>query len=361
MRQYFSCGITGLILLFSLHPAEACTGVTLKSGDGAVVRGRTLEFAQALDSDIIVIPENYEYTGVTPTTNPGLPWKTKFAVAGANFADEPYVMDGVNEKGLSGGVFYFPGFAGYPPFDPQKASAALAPWQLLTWILTSFTTVEEVRKALPEVAVYDAVLAKWESAMPLHYIVTDTGGASIVIEYVGGKLHIHANPSGILTNAPDFQWHVTNLRNYLKAAPQNASDVRVNSLVISPLGQGSGMLGIPGDYTPPARFVRAFFFAAASIQQESAEQTVMQIFHILNNFDIPLGTVRSTENEVTALERTQWISVCDLKNKFFYYRTEHNSRIRVLKLPECNLNSGRIIRFKMESLEQAEDVTAKLK
>jgi choloylglycine hydrolase len=360
MRQYLLCAVLGLIFVFSLNSA-ACTGVTLKSEDGTFVRGRTLEFAQALDSDLIVIPRNYGYTGFAQAENRGLKWKTKFAVAGANFCGEPYVMDGVNEKGLSGGTFYFPDFAGYQAFDKRKAAATLAPWQLLTWILSSFATLEEVKKALPEVVVYDAVFAKWKSDMPLHYIITDASGASIVIEYVGGKLNIHENPSGILTNAPDFPWHLTNLRNYLKISPQGAKEVKVNSFEINPLGQGSGMLGIPGDYTPPSRFVRAFFFAAASIPQKTAEQSVMQIFHILNNFDIPLGTVRSTENKVTMLERTQWITVCDLKNKYFYYRTEHNSRIRVLKLMDCKLDADKIISFKMESMEKAEDVTAKLK
>ncbi|MFA7183648.1 MAG: choloylglycine hydrolase family protein [Victivallales bacterium] len=361
MRQYFLCGTAGLILVLSMNTVNACTGVTLKSKDGAVVRGRTMEFAQPMDSHILVIPRNYEFAGIGPSKKTGLKWKTKFALAGANFAGQPYVTDGLNEKGLSGGIFYFPGITGYQTCGRQQESAALAPWQLLTWILTSFATVEEVKKALPGIVVYNAVFDNWGSDMPLHYIVTDAAGAGIVIEYIGGKLNIHNNPSGVLTNAPDFQWHLTNLRNYLKMSPQGVKPISIHSLKISPLGQGSGMLGIPGDYTPPSRFVRAFFFAAASIQRKNAFETAMQIFHILNNFDIPWGTVRSAENEVTALEHTQWISVCDLKNKFFYYRTENNSRIRVLKLLDCNLDSDKIIKLKMESPEKAEDITARLK
>ncbi|MDD5728248.1 MAG: choloylglycine hydrolase family protein [Victivallales bacterium] len=339
---------------------DACTGVQLQAKDGAIVRGRTLEFAQALDSDVIVIPRNYPYTGLTPGKGQGLKWKTVFAVAGANSNAEPYVMDGVNEKGLSGGIFYFPGFTDYQAFKRENAAATLAQWQLLTWILSSFATVAEVGKALPGIAVCDAVPAGWEGQMPLHYIVTDAGGDCIVIEYIGGKLNIYANPSGILTNAPPFQWHLTNLKNYVKIMPQNAPDRDVNSLKISQAGQGSGMLGLPGDYTPPSRFVRAFFFSSASLPRENAEKAAMQVFHILSSFDIPLGTVRSTGDKVTAIEHTQWTSVCDLRNKFFYYRTEHNSGIRVLKLMECDLNASKIIKFKMESMEKAEDITRKL-
>jgi choloylglycine hydrolase len=344
-----------------LNPADACTGIKLKAKDGAIVRARTLEFAQDLDSDVIVIPRNFEFEGNTPSKLPGLKWKTKFAVAGANFNGEPYVADGINEKGLSGGVFYFPDFAVYQTFDNSKAAVTMAPWQLLTWILGTFSTLEEVKKALPKVRVCNVVFAKWMATMPLHYIVMDAKGECIVIEYVKGKLNIHDNPSGTLTNSPDFPWHLTNLRNYMQMSPKGIKDKVVNSLKLIPAGQGSGMLGMPGDYTPPSRFVRAFFFSSASIQQENAEAAAMQSFHILNNFDIPLGTVRSTENNVTSLDRTQWTNVCDLKNKLFYYKTENDSRIRVLKLMNCDLSAKKIIKFKMASMEKPKDITAKLK
>ena len=361
MKQKFLCRIATLLTLVFAFSVAACTGVKLTAKNGAVVRGRTLEFTKALDSDVIVIPRSYKFTGVTPINSQGLKWKTKFAVAGANFNDEPYVADGVNEKGLSGGVFYFSGTVGYQAFSKEKEAATLAPWQFLTWILTSFATVEEVKTALPNVVVCDAIFSKWGSTAPLHYIVVDPKGNCIVIEHINGKLNIYDNPSGVLTNSPEFKWHLTNLRNYVKISAKGAEERCVSSLKITPSGQGSGMLGLPGDYTPPSRFVRAFFFAAASAEQDNAQKAAMQIFHILNNFDIPLGTVRSVKNKVTFLERTQWTSVCDLKNKYFYYRTENNSRIRVLKLMNCNLSASKIIKFKMETSEKPEDVTSKLK
>lgn len=361
MNKTFSYRIVALFTFIFALSAAACTGVKLKAKDGAIVRGRTLEFTRALDSDVIVIPRNYKYVGFTPSQKSGLKWSSKFAVAGANFNDEPYVADGVNEKGLSGGVFYFSGTVGYQAFSKEKESVTLAPWQFLTWILTSFGTVEEVKEALSKVVVCDAVFPKWGTSAPLHYIVVDPKGNCIVIEHINGKLNVYDNPSGVLTNSPGFKWHLTNLRNYLKISPQGAKEICVSSFKITPSGQGSGMLGLPGDYTPPSRFVRAFFFAAASVKQDNAEKAAMQIFHILNNFDIPLGSVRSVKNKVTFIERTQWTSVCDLKNKCFYYRTEKDSRIRVLKLMDCNLSAKKIIKLKMGTVEKPEDITAKLK
>ena len=359
-RNLFSLGILGLVLVASQN-VFACTGAKLTAVDNSVVRGRTLEFAQKLNSDAIVIPRNYKYIGVTPLKPLGLKWTTRYAVAGANFCGEPYVMDGVNEQGLSGGVFYFPGFAGYQPFDKLTANRAMAPWQLLTWILTSFKNVKEVRDALPEIAVCDVIFPQWKATMPLHYIVTDVKGRSIVIEYVAGKLNIHDNPSGVLTNSPNFQWHLTNLNNYIKMSPQGKLERSVNSLKLSPLGQGTGMLGLPGDFTPPSRFIRVFFFAASSLPLKNSEAAVFHLFHILNNFDIPVGSVRSKENKVSAFDRTEWTAVCDLKNRYFYYRTETNSRIRVLKLMQCNLDAKKIMKLKMADFEKPENISGKLK
>ena len=49
------------------------------------------------------------------------------------------------------------------------------------------------------------------------------------------------------------------------------------------------MLGLPGDITPPSRFVRAAFYQTSAPVQQNPEQTVRQCFQILNNFDIPIG------------------------------------------------------------------------
>ncbi len=361
MRQHFIPVIVSGLILMSGIKISACTGITIKAQDGAVVRGRTLEFAVDLNSDVVVIPRKLHYRGTTPNGDTGLKWQNKYAAAGANFAGVPYLVDGINEAGLSGGIFYFPGFAGFQAFDKKQESLTMAPWQLLTWILTSFKDLDEVKHAVQKIVVCKTIFKPWNSLLPLHYIITDSKGRSIVIEYVKGKLHLHDNPAGVLTNSPDFAWHITNLRNYLNLSPQNSPDKKLNSIKLSSLGEGSGMLGLPGDFTPPSRFVRAFFFASSSLPQKNGEKAVYHLFHILHSFDIPIGTVRSSENKVTSYDRTQWTTACDLKNKCFYYRTENNSRIKVLNLMKCKLDSNKIIKLKMASFEKAENITGELK
>ena len=75
------------------------------------------------------------------------------------------------------------------------------------------------------------------------------------------------------------------------------------------------MLGIPGNFTPPSRFIRALFFANASLIKDNSQETAIQAFHILNNFDIPEGVVRSEQGDVTEYDITQWTAVHDLHKK----------------------------------------------
>src|SRR5437773_10517577 len=89
-----------------------CTGIRLIAGDGTVIHARTMEFAIDIHSDVMMIPRGYAQTGTTPDGKEGLKWKVKYASVGLNGVGLPVLFDGLNEKGLAAGTFYFP-----PPPD----------------------------------------------------------------------------------------------------------------------------------------------------------------------------------------------------------------------------------------------------
>src|SRR5690349_4981225 len=95
------------MLAANFSAAEACTGIRLTAADGTVVHARTLEFGIDLKSDILVVPRGFARTGTTPDGKPGLSWKTKYASVGMNGVGLPFLFDGLNEKGLAVGTFYF--------------------------------------------------------------------------------------------------------------------------------------------------------------------------------------------------------------------------------------------------------------
>ena len=349
------------MLLVLLHsPAEACTGIRLIAEDGSVIHARTLEFAVELNSDVIVVPRGYSRTGTTPRGKNGLKWKAKYASVGANGVGMPVIFDGFNEKGLAVGLFYFPSTAGYMDYQATDTDKTIAPWEMGSWILENFATVDEVKKNAPKIVVPEVVFKAWGFTPPVHYVVHDASGKSIVIEYVGGKLHIHDNPLGVITNSPGFDWHMTNLRNYVNFSFSNVPPIKLGPITLTPLGQGSGMLGLPGDFTPPSRFVRAVAFSQSILPPKTGHEAILEAFHILNNFDIPKGAARDHEKDEHGnilADYTLWTGASDLKAKQYYFRTYANSRIRMVDLKKMDPEAKEIKKFSMEGEEEIQELT----
>ena len=343
-----------LCSLLFVKMAPACTGIRLIAEDGTVVYARTLEFGVDLNSDVLMVPRGYARTGTTPDGENGAAWTSRYASIGANGVGLPYLFDGLNEKGLAVGLFYFPTTAGYVRYQAAEASRTIAPWQVGSWILENFGTVDEVKQNIGKVVVANVVFKQWGFVPPVHVVVHDAAGKSIVIEYVEGKLHVHDNLIGVMTNSPVFDWHMTNLRNYVNFSMVNKPPIEVGGVKLTALGQGTGMLGMPGDFTPPSRFVRAVAYSTSVLPSKTGAEAVLQAFHILNNFDIPEGAVRAAEKDANGnivTDRTIWTSASDLKAKRFYFRTYQNSQIRSVDLMRMPLDAKAITTISMKGPE----------
>ena len=340
-----------------LAPASACTGIRLKPEDGSIIYARTLEFGVDLRSNVIVIPRGKDYAGTTSLNRPGLRWKTQYATTGTNAFGLPVIVDGLNEKGLAVGLFYFPGYAKYQDVIGDQVEQALAPWELATFLLGTCTDVKEAVAAASNVRVGAVVQADFGFVPPCHYIVHDAAGQCTVLEYVGGKLVVSDNPLGVFSNAPTFDWHLTNLRNYANLTVTNVPPVELMGIRLSGFGQGNGLLGLPGDFTPPSRFVRAVAFSQSAVPAKTARDGVLEAFHILNQFDIPKGAVRSIENGQTHDEYTLWTSAADLANRRYYFHTYANRQIRAVDLSRVPLDGSDVMTIPMSGEEVIEDVS----
>jgi choloylglycine hydrolase len=194
---------------------DACTGIKLVAEDGLVVHGRTLEFATKIITSFAVVPRNHSFDGTTPIGK-GLAYTSRYAVVGAITFNNIAIVDGMNEKGLAAGAFYFPGYARYAEITSENQSNALAPIEFVNWILTQFANLDEVRTGLTSVVIAPALAKGFGDAPPpFHYIVYDPEGKSIVIEPLGDKFVVFDNPLGVLTNSPTFDWQMTYLRNFI--------------------------------------------------------------------------------------------------------------------------------------------------
>jgi choloylglycine hydrolase len=338
--------------------AQACTGVRLIAEDGGVVPGRTLEFGFDLKSNVIVIPKGTTITGSTPDGGKGLTYKTKYGMLGANAVDLPVIIDGINDQGLYVGLFYFPGYASYPDATPENTPRAMAPHEYANWILGNFANIDEVKANFDKVTLVPVVVEAIKQAAPVHFVVHDRSGRSVVIEPVDQKLKIYDNPLGVMSNAPTFDWHMTNLRNYINLTATNVPPVDLGKLQLAQFGQGSGMHGLPGDFTPPSRLVRAVAFSQAAIPSQTAPESVLQAFHILNAFDIPVGAVREEHEGELHADYTLWTSVADLKNLKWYFKTYNDQSIRAIDLATAIAAAkGKTKIIKMDSKQPIEDIS----
>jgi len=329
--------------------SDACTGLRLIAEDDGVVVGRTLEFGLDPHSEILVIPAGTQVFSSLQDKSKGISYTAKYGVVGANGFGFDVHVDGVNEAGLYVGAFYFPGYASYNQPDPVKYDISLASEDYGTWLLANFSSVEEVKANFDKVFIVEnPIEAIGGISFPAHYVIHDQTGACVVIEPLNKTLVIYDNPFGVFTNSPTFDWHLTNLNNYVNLSVTNVEPIDIKGQKLKAFGEGSGLHGLPGDGTPPSRFVRAAVFSQSAEKLETAEQTVPQVFHLMNNFDIPVGSVRdvmeSPDGKVVTNEITSWTTVVDLKNLTFSFKTYQGQNViqvdvmRALKATKNEVN-----------------------
>lgn len=318
-----------------------------------------------LNSRITVIPRGAALKALAPDGKGGAAWKARYGVVGLDMCGELTLADGLNEKGLAVGMFYHPGFAQYAAFKDSARGRTMAPQDVAGFILSPYATVDEVRRSFPGMRVVDVVEPAIGAGVPGHWMVTDRTGASIAVECTGGAVVVHDAPLGVITNAPNYDWHMTNLRNYVNLSPFGLPDKKIGDLDFAPLGAGSGMTGLPGDNTPPSRFIRAVAWTQTARKTATADETVYELFRIMDNFNLPLGP-GAAEGHAGAQAQTGimrsstiWTAGWDLTNLKLYYHTQHNRRVRFFDIKAVDFGSGGIRHYPLDKAktQNYEDVT----
>jgi choloylglycine hydrolase len=121
------------------------------------------------------------------------------------------------------------------------------------------------------------------------------------------------------------------------------------------------MLGLPGDFTPPSRFVRAVAFSQSVLPSQTGYDAILVAFHILNDFDIPKGSSRAPDKDEhgnVVADYTLWTSAIDLKAKRFYFRSYENSEIRMVDLMKQKLDGKGIVTWSMKGNEVVRELGA---
>ena len=333
------------VMTVAAQQADACTSLVLNGNDGGRVYGRTMEFGIPLHSQVMKMPRGYANQGIGPdgTAGKGKGWNSKYAVIGANVFGLPFYVDGLNEAGLAGGLLNAPNTALYQDVPAGQEGNSIAPQQLLTYVLTNFATVEEVRQALPNIYVSNAPMKEWGGTPKARMTLHDAKGGSLVVEYLGGRLVMTDNVIGVMTNDPPFAWHLANIGNYANLGGLDKKPLTVKGTVFPPASSGNGLHGIPGSMLSSDRFVRAALYVINTPTDATTDVQRGRAWHILNNFDIPFGSIYLDASSgygggANAYEFTEWTVVADLKNRTYSIRSFENPGVLTFDFKSFDLD-----------------------
>ena len=317
-----------------------CTGLALETKDGLHLFGRNMDIEYSFNQSIIFIPRNFKC--VNKSNKKEL--TTKYAVLGMGtiFDDYPTFADGMNEKGLGCAGLNFPVYVSYSKEDIE-GKTNIPVYNFLLWVLANFSSVEEVKEALKNANIVDIPISENIPNTTLHWMISDITGKSIVVEQTKEKLNVFDNNIGVLTNSPTFDWHVANLNQYVSLRYNQVPESKLGDQSLTALGQGTGLVGLPGDFTPASRFIRVAFLRDAMIKNDKDSIDLIEFFHILNNVAMVRGSTRTVEEKS---DLTQYTSCMCLEKGIYYYNTYENNQINAIDMNKENLDGNEIKTYK---------------
>lgn len=362
MKKITALFVSASLTLSSISSAIACTSLIVPTTEGSYVYGRTMEFGIPLKSEVMVSPRNFDFKGVgiDGKAGSGLNWKSKYAVAGMNALGQPIVVDGMNEKGMTGGLMNAPNTAVYQKPTQAESANSIASYQMLIYALSNYATVDEVKKGFSQLMVNSSTLGAYKGVVQVRMQLHDSTGKSIVVEYLEGKLTIHDNPVGVTTNDPPFAWHLLNVGNYVNLTPVERKPITIRGQKFSPPSSGSGLHGMPGDMLSSSRFVRAVIYAASAPKGPAAQQ-VNTVWHIMDNFDITPGSINLPASNpygggAGGYEYTEWTTVADAANLKYYVRTFENPSPQLFDLKKADYQAKDLRFIKLNTVPSIQNL-----
>lgn len=275
--------------------------------------GRTLDLEISYNEKIIITPRNFplKFRHESESEN-------HFSIIGTGIIANnfPLYFDAMNEKGLSIAGLNFPESAYFE--SHKKDLINIATFEVIPYILGYCTNVSDAENLLNKINITNDDFNNEMKAATLHWIIADKEKA-ITLECTKSGMKIYENKMGVLTNEPEFSFHKTNAKLFLK--DKNSKN-------------------LPGDLSSSSRFIRAAFANMNSVS--NGENNISQFFHILDFVKQIKGLARFKNGKY---EITQYSSCMDTENQIYYYNTYLNRQINAVSLNNAPLDSQSLISF----------------
>lgn len=335
-----------------------CTGYQWESADGSLhFQGRTFDTMPMNGLVLQYMPAGEEYMRlITKPDGPKTKLKYAFIGIGPDETDARLFADGINEHGVMGGMLLFPRYASYAPMQDAGANA-LNPALFLATALGMCASVKEVMAFAGETQLVNEIVMG--SGAQVHFIFSDRTGKTIIIEPIDQKLKIHEQNVGVLTNAPDYDWMMTNLKNYIGIKQTSALPTTIDGVEFSRFGDGDGFRGLPADYSPPSRFARMALTRNWLVKGTNEADCVTRMFNGFSTVTIPEGVVRTDSqsfntaggNETAHYDVSLYTSVMCAESLTYYYHTYQTRHINALRLTPL-LQSSQYQRWPVSEVPQ---------
>lgn len=308
-----------------------CTCITYNNG--GFYFGRNLDLDCSFGERVVVTPRRFPLEFRNGERN-----DSHYAIIGMASENDtfPLYADGVNEKGLAMAGLNFPGNAAY--LKAEGIGLEIASFEVIAWFLSKFSAVDEALNSIEDLRITDTAFSQGMPPAPLHWMLADREKC-VVLEQVREGLRVYDNPAGVLTNNPTFDFHLTNLNNYMNLTSRRPENRFSEGLTLKPFAEGMGAIGLPGDSSSVSRFVRAAFLRCNSVSEKNRQADVAQFFHILDSVAMVRGSVIT---ERGTYDITTYSSCMDTEKGIYMFKTYDDSRIRCACLYDENPDGDRL-------------------
>lgn len=313
-----------------------CTAIRLTTRDHYF--GRNLDLEYSYQETVAITPRHYPFHFRHEGTN-----SDHFAMIGMAFVvgGMPLYYEATNEKGLSMAGLNFPASAVYHDVKPDCAN--IASFELIPYILGQCESVQEAKTLLQRLNITRDGFSEQLPPSPLHWMIDDRDGC-IVVESMADGLHVYDNWSNVMTNEPPLPLQLENLAHYQALSPEEPVNRFAPALPLKVGGRCTGAIGLPGDWSPWSRFVRAAFLTNNSVSGDSEEESVGQFFHILGGVAHPRGCAHLPHG----YEITVYTSCCNADTGVYYYTTYGNQQICAVDMHKVDLDGGEVVSYELK-------------
>jgi penicillin V acylase-like amidase (Ntn superfamily) len=278
---------------------DACTRILSNTNDGYVLVARSMDWATTTEPILTVLPRGLAHDGGKVGTEVAVPdnplrWTSTYGsvvttIYGIGTAD------GINERGLSAHMLYFPP-ADYGVRDPSRPGLQAALWA--QYALDTSSTVDEALANLAKIQVVKISIQAHGTTQnaTVHLAIEDATGDSAILEYIDGKLVVHhGRQFRVMTNAPSYTEQLKLLSTLNFTNPTMNTDV-------------------PGNVNPVDRFQRATYFLNVLTPPTTQRQAVAGMFTLIRSVSIPYGApVNGSTFD------TEYRTVGDLMNRQYFF------------------------------------------